>query len=105
MNNTSRINTQSLQTINGSLSVGQRLINGSNRVFLIEALSPTEIQLVYSDAIETRRSILSRETFSKLVYMRNYMQVLTKNPLSEVIEATRIGGTRLMIKPAKFQFQ
>ncbi len=103
MQNTSRIQTHSVESINQSLQIGQRFINGSNRVFSIQALGTTQICLVYSDAIETRRSILPRSTFSKLVYMRNYMQVTSSNPLKEVIEATRIGGTRLMIKPAKFQ--
>jgi hypothetical protein len=35
--------------------------------------------------------------------MNNYMQVKTANPLNEAIEATKTGGTRLMVKPAKFQ--
>lgn len=101
--NKNQINTNTTTLINQTLQVGQLLINGSNRVFQILQLDDTQILLQSTDAIETRQSLLSRLVFSKLVYMRNYMQVFSENPLNEVIEATRIGGTRLMIKPAKFQ--
>jgi hypothetical protein len=103
MLNTNPIKTSSVRAISESLQIGQSLINGSNRVFRIESLNAKQICLVYSDAIETRRSILSREVFAKLVYMNNYMQVKTANPLNEAIEATKTGGTRLLVKPAKFQ--
>lgn len=98
-NPVNRINSTTEQTINQTLAVGQYLRNGANQIFLIGALSETQILLQLQDPTKPRNLQLSRKVFCQLYYRKNYDQVI--NPakwVNEWIEAKSVGATRFLVK-------
>jgi len=97
-----KINGSTESTINQSLTIGQRVINGYNNIFTITNLTDSQIVLLLDNPIETKRLVMSRKVFVQLYYRRNYTQLVTNNPIKEMIDSKSIGSTRFMIKPEKF---
>jgi hypothetical protein len=94
-----KINTTTESTINSTIEVGHYLRNGSNQVFRIGALSPTQILLQLQDPTHPRNLTLSRKVFCQLYYRKNYDQVLDPNrAISEWVHAKSVGATRFLIK-------
>jgi hypothetical protein len=95
-----RVNGSTESTINNSLTIGQRFINGYNNIFQIVSLSDSQISL--HDSYHGKTLTMSRKIFVQLYYRRNYTQIFTDNPVKEMIDSKSIGATRFMIKPEKF---
>ena len=96
---TQKIKTNTARTINETLSIGQFLRNGGNRVFEITAINATQILLRSVNGESVKTSILSRKVFAKLFYMGNYAQVTNpNNALNEAMESKKIGADRFLIK-------
>jgi hypothetical protein len=94
-----RINTTSESTIDQTIEIGQYLRNGSNQIFRIAALSPTQILLQLQDPNKPKQLTLSRRVFAQLYYRKNYDQIINPEKwLTEWVEAKSVGATRLMIK-------
>ena len=96
---TAKIITTSVNTINATISKGQYIRNGSNRLFQITGLNATQIQLTSVNGETPKSTIFSREVFSKLYYMRNYSQVSSPERfISEMVESKKTGADRFLIK-------
>ena len=96
---TQKIITNTIQTINQSISKGQFIRNGGNRLFQITGLTDTQIQLTSINGESVKNSILSKSVFVKLFYMGNYSQV--KSPetfITEMVESRKTGADRFLIK-------
>jgi len=94
-----KIQTNTAKSINETLSIGQFLRNGGNRVFEITALDTKSICLTSLNGEVTKNLFLSREVFVKLFYMGNYAQVTNpNNALNEAMESRKVGGNRFLIK-------
>jgi hypothetical protein len=96
---TSKIITKTIQSITDSISKGQFIRNGGNRLFEITGVSDTQIQLTSVNGESVKNSILSKQVFCKLFYMGNYSQVKSKETFTnEMIESKKIGADRFLIK-------
>ncbi len=96
---TSKIITTSVNTIIASITKGQFIRNGGNRLFEITGVSDTQIQLTSINGETEKHSILSKAVFAKLFYMGNYSQVKSKETFtSEMIESRKTGADRFLIK-------
>jgi hypothetical protein len=94
-----KIQTNTAKTINETLSIGQFLRNGGNRVFEITSLDTKSIGLTTLNGEVTKQLFLSREVFVKLFFMGNYAQVTNPaNALNEAIESRKVGANRFLIK-------
>jgi hypothetical protein len=94
-----RINTTTESTIDQTIEVGQYLRNGSNQIFRIGALSPTQILLVLQDPNAPKQLTLSRRVFAQLYYRKNYDQVINPEKwLNEWVHAKSVGATRFLVK-------
>jgi hypothetical protein len=96
---TSKIITTSVNTIIASITKGQFIRNGGNRLFQITGLNDTQIRLTSVNGETERTSILSKQVFAKLFYMGNYSQVNSKETfITEMIESRKTGADRFLIK-------
>ena len=96
---TQKIITNTIQTINQTISKGQFIRNGGNRLFEITGINDTQIQLTSVNGESVKNSILSKSVFVKLFYMGNYSQVKSKETFTnEMIESKKIGADRFLIK-------
>jgi hypothetical protein len=96
---TQKIITTSVNTIIASITKGQFIRNGGNRLFEITGVSDTQIQLTSINGESVKNSILSKSVFVKLFYMGNYSQVKSKETFTnEMIESKKIGADRFLIK-------
>ena len=94
-----KIQTNTAKSINETLSIGQFLRNGGNRVFEITSLDSKSIGLTTLNGEVTKNLFLSREVFVKLFFMGNYAQVTNpNNALNEAIESRKVGANRLLVK-------
>ena len=94
-----KIQTNTAKTINETLTTGQYLRNGGNRVFQITALTDRSIQLTSINGEREQILNLGREVFVKLFFMGNYAQVTNPiNALNEAIESRKVGANRFLIK-------
>ena len=101
--------------VNKTLNAGQFLKNGANRYFRIDSMDSSQTVLAeYNGNGPTgRRSVMSTSTFNKLYALKNFMTVRFyfskldnrwKEKTDEMVGIKSVGGTRFLIKPAKFQF-
>ena len=96
---TSKIITTNVKTIIETLSNGQYIRNGSNRLFVIDSVNSTQVVLKSINGEKERTSIMAIETFAKLFYMKNYVQVNSPETfMSESIESKRTGADRFLVK-------
>jgi hypothetical protein len=94
-----KIQTNTAKSINETLSIGQFLRNGGNRVFEITALDNKSIGLTTINGEVVKELFLSREVFVKLYYMGNYAQVTSpEKALTEAIESRKSGANRFLVK-------
>ena len=94
-----KIQTNTAKTINETLTTGQYLRNGGNRVFQITSLTDRTIQLTSINGEREQILNLGREVFVKLFFMGNYAQVTNPiNALNEAIESRKVGANRFLIK-------
>lgn len=94
-----KIQTNTAKSINETLSIGQFLRNGGNRVFEITSLDEKSIGLTTLNGEVTKNLFLSREVFVKLFFMGNYAQVTNPaNALNEAIESRKVGANRFLVK-------
>ena len=94
-----KIQTNTAKTINETLTIGQYLRNGGNRVFQITSLTDRTIQLTSINGEREQILNLGREVFVKLFFMGNYAQVTNPiNALNEAIESRKVGANRFLIK-------
>ena len=96
---TQKIITNTIQTISESITKGQFIRNGGNRLFQITGINDTQIQLTSVNGESVKNSILSKSVFVKLFYMGNYSQV--KSPetfITEMVESRKTGADRFLIK-------
>jgi hypothetical protein len=94
-----KILTNTAKTINETLSIGQFLRNGGNRVFEITSLDSSSIQLTSINGEREQILNLSRTVFVKLFFMGNYAQVTNPaNALNEAIESRKSGANRFLVK-------
>jgi hypothetical protein len=98
-----------------SISQGQFLKNGYNRYFLISQMDADQTVLAeYNGHGPTGKcSVMSTATFHKLYRLKNFMAVRFfyskvnqrwMEKTDEMVGIKSIGGTRFLVKPAKFQF-
>ena len=101
--------------VNKTLNAGQFLKNGYNRYFLISSMDSVQTVLAeYNGHGPTgKTSVMSTSTFNNLYRLKNYMTVrfyFSKvnqrwmEKTDEMVGIKSIGGTRFLVKPAKFQF-
>jgi hypothetical protein len=96
---TQKIITNTIQTINQTISKGQFIRNGGNRLFQITGINDTQIQLTSINGESVKNSLMSKSVFVKLFYMGNYSQVKSKETFTnEMIESKKIGADRFLIK-------
>ena len=94
-----KIQTNTAKTINETLTTGQYLRNGGNRVFQITSLTDRTIQLTSINGEREQILNIGREVFVKLFFMGNYAQVTNPiNALNEAIESRKVGANRFLIK-------
>ena len=94
-----KIQTNTAKTINETLTTGQYLRNGGNRVFQITSLTDRTIQLTSINGEREQILNIGREVFVKLFFMGNYAQVTNPiNALNEAMESRKVGANRFLIK-------
>ena len=96
---TSKIITTTVNTIKATISKGQFIRNGGNRLFEITGLNETQIQLTSVNGETEKFTIFAKEVFAKLFRMGNYVQVTSPERfVSEMIESRKTGADRFLIK-------
>jgi hypothetical protein len=96
---TSKIITKNTNTFIASITKGQFIRNGGNRLFEITGVSDTQIQLTSRNGETEKTTILSKVVFAKLYYMGNYTQVTSPERFTiEMIESRKTGADRFLIK-------
>lgn len=96
---TTKIITNTVNTICATITKGQFIRNGGNRLFEITGVSDTQIELTSRNGETEKTSILSKAVFAKLYYMGNYSQVKSKETFTtEMIESRKTGADRFLIK-------
>ena len=96
-----------------NLQIGTFLKNGYNRYYRIDSLTADSVTLTeYTAAGSTdSRRIFSTRTFSQLYRLKNWIPVRFfysridrrwKEKTEEMLGISAVGGTRYLIKPAKF---
>ena len=94
-----KILTNTAKTINETLSKGQYIRNGGNRLFQITGLDSKSICLTSLNGESEKSLFLSRDIFVKLYFLGNYSQVNNpENVLNEAIESRKVGANRFLIK-------
>ena len=94
-----KILTNTAKTINETLSKGQYIRNGGNRLFQITGLDSKSICLTSLNGEKEKSLFLSRDIFVKLYFLGNYSQVSNpENVLNEAIESRKVGANRFLIK-------
>ena len=96
---TTKIITTTVNTIIASITKGQFIRNGGNRLFQITQVNATQIVLTSINGEKEQSVILSKEVFAKLFRMGNYVQVSSPERfVSEMIESRKTGADRFLIK-------
>jgi len=96
---TSKIITTTVNTIIASISKGQFIRNGGNRLFEITIVNDTQVVLTSVNGEKEQNTILSKEVFAKLFRMGNYVQVSSPARfMTEMIESRKTGADRFLIK-------
>lgn len=95
---TTKIVTNTEQTIDETIETGQVVRNGSARGFRLE-VGETDVTLNPINDANGKRVVLSRRIFAQLYYRNNYVQVMGgTDPLKDAISAQSVGGNRLLLK-------
>jgi hypothetical protein len=96
---TSKIITTTVNTIIASITKGQFIRNGGNRLFEITIVNDTQVVLTSVNGEKEQNTILSKEVFAKLFRIGNYVQVTSPARfMTEMIESRKTGADRFLIK-------
>ena len=96
---TSKIITTTANTIIATITKGQFIRNGGNRLFEITTVNDTQIVLTSVNGEKEQSVILSKEVFAKLFRMGNYVQVTSPERfMVESIESRKTGADRFLIR-------
>ena len=94
-----KIITTTVNTIIASITKGQFIRNGGNRLFEITGLNETQIQLTSINGETEKYTIFSKEVFAKLFRMGNFVQVSSPERfVSEMIESRKTGADRFLVR-------
>jgi hypothetical protein len=94
-----KIITTTVNTIIASISKGQFIRNGGNRLFQITQVNDTQVVLTSVNGEKEKFTIFSKEVFAKLFRMGNFVQVTSPERfVSEMIESRKTGADRFLVR-------